>query len=213
MAEQPRVPDRFRLPPRQDNLQRAVQKAFDSLAGQTDEQFGWLGAQRVADFWRLPVLSDAFDVSVAARRVSVSTGAKVGLAWQILALHYLDIRSRPEMGPPQITFADLATARSYAEVYRQRTVGRLCATVGRTAEGLRAGAIALEGRPAPGGDAAFDFDVFPRVRLRLIWHAADEEFPPSATILLPANIEACFCAEDIVVLSECLVSRLCARPY
>jgi len=201
------------MPPRQDNLQRAVHKAFDALADQTDEQIAWLGAQPVADVWRLPVLNDAFDVSLAARRVSLSSGAKVGLAWQILALHYLDVRSRPEGGSPQITFADLPTARSYAEVYRQRTVARLCATAGRTAEGLRAAASALGGRAAAGGDAAFDFDVFPRVSLRLIWHASDEEFPPSATILLAANIESYFCAEDTVVLSECLVSRLCARPY
>jgi len=52
------------------------------------------------------------------------------------------------------------------------------------------------------------FDVFPRLTLRLVWHAPDEEFPPSATLLLPDNIEAFFVAEDIVVLSECLVARL-----
>jgi hypothetical protein len=30
---------------------------------------------------------------------------------------------------------------------------------------------------------------------------------------LPRNIEDYFCSEDIVVLSECLVSRLCGRPF
>ena len=49
---------------------------------------------------------------------------------------------------------------------------------------------------------------FTRLAIRLIWHAGDDEFPPSATLLLPANIEAYFCAEDIVVLSERLVARL-----
>ena len=67
--------------------------------------------------------------------------------------------------------------------------------------------------PAAGGDAAFDFDMFPRVCVRLIWHAADEEFPPSATLLLPANIDAFFCIEDIVVLSERLVARLGGRGF
>jgi len=55
--------------------------------------------------------------------------------------------------------------------------------------------------------------MFPRVILRLVCYAADEEFPPPATILLPSNIEDYFCSEDIVVLSECLVSRLCERPF
>ena len=34
-----------------------------------------------------------------------------------------------------------------------------------------------------------------------------------ATLLLPANIEAYFCSEDIVVLSEQLISRLCGRGF
>jgi hypothetical protein len=91
----------------------------------------------------------------------------------------------------------------------------LCATVGRDAEGLWAAAGALGGRAAAcaAGDAAFDFCVFPRVLARLVWHAPDEEFSPSATLLLPANIESYFCAEDIVVLSESLVARLGGKAF
>ena len=64
-----------------------------------------------------------------------------------------------------------------------------------------------------GGDAAFDIDVFPRVATRLIWYAADDEFPPSATLLLPDNIESFLNIEDVVVMSESLVSRLSGRDY
>ena len=78
-------------------------------------------------------------------------------------------------------------------------------------EELRAAAAALGGHPVGGGDAAFDFDVLPRLRLRVIWHAGDEEFSPSATLLLPANVESYFCIEDIVVLSERLVGWLGGR--
>ena len=92
-------------------------------------------------------------------------------------------------------------------------LGRLCATAGRDARTLADAANSLAGRPvdAQTGDLAFDFDLFPRLTIRLIWHAPDEEFGPAATLLLPANIEAYFCIEDIVVLSERLVSRLEGR--
>ena len=119
--------------------------------------------------------------------------------------------SRPEQLAPEIVFADLPMARTYARVYQERAIGRLCATVGRDAEKLRRAATALGGRAVAGGDAAFEFDVLPRLRLRLIWHEADEEFSPSATILLPANIESYFCIEDIVVLSERVVAWLAGR--
>ena len=92
-------------------------------------------------------------------------------------------------------------------------IARLCATAGRDAQRLTAAAESLGGKAAAGGDAAFDFWVFPRILLRLIWHAPDDEFPPSATLLLPANVESYFCSEDIVVLSESLVARLGGRPF
>ena len=198
---------------RQKSLQRATELAFEALRRQSAQQMLWLGAEPAGDGWRVPVLNDRFEVDTLAGRVTTAAGSEVGAGWRILALHYLAVRMRPEPLVPEITFADLPVARSYTEVYHQRAVARLCATVGRDAPRLRVAAAALGGRAVDAGDVAFDFDVFPRVSLRLIWHAADEEFPPSATLLLPANIDSYFCIEDIVVLSERLVSRLGGRPF
>ena len=203
----------FRKPSPQKNLDRATELAFEALDGQNDEQLIWLGAERSGGGWRVPVLNEPIHVEMAERRVTAQGGREVGPHWRILVLHYLAIRERPERLAPEITFADLQTARSYNQVYEARTVGRLCATVGRTEGPLREAARAIGGHRALGGDLAFDFDVFPRLALRLVWHAGDDEFPPSATILLPGNIEAFFCAEDTVVLSERLISRLCGRPF
>ncbi len=199
--------------PRQQNLRRATELAFEALRSQPAEQLRWLGAEAAGDRWRVPVFNDAFDVDTLAGRVTTAAGPEVGAGWRILALHYLAVRVRPEPRAPEVTFGDLPTARSYTDVYHQRAVGRLCATVGREVLRLRVAAAALGGRPVDGGDAAFDFDVFPRVTMRMVWHAGDEEFPPSATLLLPANIDSYFCTEDIVVLSERLVSRLAGRPF
>jgi hypothetical protein len=195
------------------HLEQATKMAFDALDRQTGEQLLWLGAVPAGSIWRLPVLGDDFHVDLSARRVTTSARREVGPPWRILALHYLAATSRAERLDPEITFADLPTARSYAEVYHRRTSARLCATAGRDVETLRAAAAALGGRTVDGGDAAFRFDVFPRLSLGLIWHAGDEEFPPSATLLLPANVESYFGSEDVVVLSECLVSRLGGRPF
>jgi hypothetical protein len=212
VSSDPESGRRPNVPP-QENLKVATERGFDALAGQRREQFLWLGAAATSDGWQLPVLDDALEVDLSSRRVTTRDGNDVGPAWRILVLHYLAIDSRPERLPPEVTFAGLPTARSYAGVYHGRVISRLCATAGREARRLSAAAKSLGGKPAGGGDAAFDFDVFPRVTLRLIWHAPDDEFPPSATLLLPANIESYFCSEDIVVLSECLVARLGGRSF
>lgn len=201
------------MPGPQDNLQRAETLAFDALDRQTAAQMLWLGAHSAGMVWRLPVLNDTLEVDVSARHITTSAGEEVGAAWRILLLHYLAITARPEKLVPVITFADLPTARSYAEVYHQRAIVRLCATAGQDAEKMRMAALALGGRAEAGGDTAFDFDVFPRLAVRVIWYAGDEEFPPSATLLLPVNIASYLCVEDIVVLSERLVSRLAGRHF
>ncbi len=198
---------------RQDNYEAATRLAFEALRGQSDEQMLWLGAEPCGDAWRLPVLDDWFEVDMLSHRVTTSAGREVSAVWSILALHYMAVRSRPERCVPDTTFADLPASRAYAGVYHKRVIDRLCGTAGRDAETLRAAAKALAGRGTEGGDLAFDFDEFPRVPLRLVWHAPDEEFPPSATLLLPRNIESFFCTEDIVVLSERLVSHLGGRCF
>ncbi len=201
----------------QDNLRRARELAFEALQGQSAEQLCWLGAEPIGMRWRLPVLNDAFVIDLQGSSVALDDGQPVRPAWAILALHYLAVKGRPVVCPPRVTFADLPTARAYASVYNQRTTQRLCATVGRSAELLRNAAAALGAKLAEGalheGTVACEFRVFPRVSIGLIWHAPDEEFPPSATLLLPENIESFLCSEDVVVLSECLVSRLCGKPF
>lgn len=212
MEDQPSLPERLNVPS-QDNLRRATELAFDAAASQSDEQAVWLGAERHGDAWRLPVLNETLQIDLATRTVCTSAAEPVGHAWRILALHYLALGERPDERPCAITFADLQASRTYASVYQGRVISRFCYTAGRNAATLQAAADSLGATAVDDGDLAFDFAMFPRIPHRLVWHAPDDEFPASATILLPNNIESFLCAEDIVVLSESLVARLCGKPY
>ena len=213
MNESPSTAPKSHVPSPQEAYRRAAELGFDSLARQTDEQLTWLGAQKSAGTWRVHVLDEILAVDPPNQQILTSAGNLVGPTWAILVLHYLSLPDRPELRPPEITFADLKESRSYAGVYDGRVVKRLCATAGRDAQTLDAAALEIGGQAAEGGDLAFDFRPFPRLTVRLIWHAPDDEFPPSATLLLPENIEAFFCPEDVVCLSEGLVARLGGRPF
>ena len=203
----------FPAPPPQQNYQVAVDKAVEALRSQSAEQLAWLGATGEGKLWQLPALEDVLTVDPASGKMTVSDGNECHRSWQIIVLHYLAVSTRPESRSPETTFADLPGGRSYNKVHRGRVIGRLCGTAGRDEKTLRGAAEKLGTQWVQAGDLAFDLRVFPRVPIRLIWHAADDEFPPSATFLLPGNIESFLCIEDIVVLSECIVSRLCGRPF
>ncbi len=201
------------VPPRQHNLQEASARALSAIREQSAEQLEWLGARRAGDRWKIAVLDDVLAVELDGGTMQTEAGQPVGPWWQILTLHYLAVSARPQVQEPSITFATLPGGRTYAPVYQQRVIERLCRTVGRQEQKLSQAAEALGGRTVPGGQAAWEFGLYPRVRLRLVWYAGDEELAPSASLLLPANIESFFGLEDIVVLSERLISRLSGKLF
>ena len=201
------------IPPAQGHYRIAADKAVKTLKGQSPEQLEWLGARADGDQWKLEVLGETLTADIQTGSVRTSQGAEVREPWQILVLHYLSIASRPPFGEGEFTFAEIPGAITYDKVYQGRVIGRLCHTAGRDAETLTAAATALDGRETDGGDKAFEFRIFPKLNFKLIWYAADDEFPQSATILLPENLFPALSIEDIVVLSEQLVARLSGKKF
>ncbi|MCP4379261.1 MAG: DUF3786 domain-containing protein [bacterium] len=205
-------PDR-NIPPAQAHYRIAAEKAVESLKGQPHEQLVWLGAKPNGDLWTLKTLGETLTVDLQTGSVRTDDGKDVREAWQILVLHYLLIASQPIFGRGELTFAEIPGAITYDKVYQGRVIGRLCYTAGRDLATLIAAAAPLDGQDADGGDKAFDFRIFPQLNIKLIWYAADDEFPQSATILLPENIFPALSIEDIVVLSEQFVARLGGKGF
>jgi len=196
------------VPPPQQNLSEAISRAVSAFRRQSPEQLEWLGAKRDGEMWKLLVMNESMTIDAASGDVTAAGGRPIGPWWQVLTLHYLAVTGRPHTRPPAIGFAELPAGRAYAPVYHQRVIARLCRTVGCDEASLQEAACAVGGQAVAGGDLAFDFQALPRITLRLVWYAGDEELSPSAVLLLPDNVESFFCVEDIVVLSERLVLLL-----
>ena len=101
--------------PVQHHLQRATQLAVAAVTIQSDDQLKWLGAESADSTWRLPVLDETLLVDLSSERVATEPG----WTWTTLAHSHATLpgdRIAPDWLPPEITFADLATARSYAKV-------------------------------------------------------------------------------------------------
>jgi hypothetical protein len=212
-TNKPTPAERIDIPPRQEPIRSAQEKSVAALRNQSASQLEWLGAVHAGNRWRLPVMDSAFLVELETGDIRSDAGAEVRPTWCVLALHYLAVQTRPEPQLPAVTFASLPSARTYATVYENRVNRRLCATAGRDATALHTAAIAAGAQQVGGGDLAYEMRIFPRISVRLIWYARDDELPPSCTMLLPANIELYLCTEDIVVMSESIVSRLSSKGF
>lgn len=214
------------VPPPQRSYEESAARALAVVRAQPAEQLAWLGATPTGGGCSLRVLEDVLTVDLETGTVRDPAGRVAGPWWRVLVLHYLSVSSRPAEQPPGVTFADLPGGRAYASVYQRRVIERLCRTAGRDGPTLRRAGEDLAGRvvrdsaeglvapPAPpAGDLVMEFAAFPRVTVQLAWYAGDEELTPSAALLLPSNVESFFCLEDIVVLSERLVSRLAGGRF
>ncbi len=202
-------PDRPSLP-KQDNLNIAVSRGLAALRGQSDEQLAWLGANRDDQGRiRVPVLGEPMSVDFEAGGLIFENGDPVDMRWQVLVVHYLAAPDPVEPSGAEMVFADIPETRGYQGVYEGRVIKRLCFTVGRTADILDRAARAIGGEPcADEGDLAFRFQVLPRISLRVVWYAGDEDFPPNAVFLFQSNVVHLLPPEDIIVLSELVVGRM-----
>ena len=207
-------------PPKQTNYQIAVDKGFEAVRERNPGELRELGALPAGEgLWNLAVLEDVFRIDLKRGTIEkpASNGGEendaaerepVPIRWQILALHYLAARTGVLEPGGWISFAELPDARIYDTVYRGRVIGRFCATAGRERGRFVRAARRLGGSPLPAGDEAFQFQAFPRLAVRIVWYAADEDFPPGASFTYPDNVLSYLPVEDVVVLSESMVGLM-----
>lgn len=129
---------------------------------------------------------------------------------QILILHYMLAPETPGPTGNWVAYREIPGAAFYFSAFVKRAVDPLKKTFGRNAAGLKQASLQLGGKAVEPGDAAFEFSLFPRVRIRLILWEGDAEFAPEANILFDDAVGKIFSPEDLAWLAGMLVYRLMA---
>ncbi|MFO7964387.1 MAG: DUF3786 domain-containing protein [Desulfobacterales bacterium] len=136
--------------------------------------------------------------------------AEIPIQEQVLILHYLLGGEAFDSPPDWVSYREIPGASFYFSAFAKRAVNPLKSVFGQNIPGLKHAAGVLNANPVEPGDAAFEFDVFPRVPLRLIVWEGDAEFPAEANILFRAGVEKILSPEDIAWMAGMLVYRLIA---
>ena len=68
--------------------------------------------------------------------------------------------------------------------------------------------LGLDGTPLEMGDAAFAFDVMPRVSLAVVWWAGDDEFPANATVLFDSASSRYLPTDGLAIVGRMLCRKL-----
>lgn len=135
---------------------------------------------------------------------------EVPLQEQVLILHYLEAEAPPEPSGHWIAYREIPGAAFYFGAFVKRAISPLKNVFGGRVSGLARPAGVLGGKQIEEGDAGFEFFLFPRMPLRVLVWAGDEDFAPEASILFDGNAGLLFSPEDAAWAASLLVYRLIA---
>jgi hypothetical protein len=160
--------------------------------------------------FRVPFLNRIFRLSYPdfAFRDVAAPGKDVPIQEQILILHYFQADLPEQPLGDWVAYREIPGAAFYYAAFLKRAVEPLKKAFGQNISEFRRAAVRMSGVAVEFGDAGFDFRVFPKVPVRLILHAGDDEFPAEATILFDRSIERMLSPEDIAWLAGMVVYRL-----
>ena len=124
---------------------------------------------------------------------------------QILLIRYvLSARPAPFTGR-FTTFREMPWGDVYIQPFTGRCLNRAAFTFGTRLPAFRAAMEAMGAEAVPHGDAGYEVEFLPELRMQLLLWAGDDEFPPSSQILFSDNFPQVFAAEDRVVCADVLI--------
>ena len=111
----------------------------------------------------------------------------------------------------------LSFDQNYREI-KQSTYSALCGqiisdmetsiTYGKRIDDFRAIMEAMGAQPIKNGDAGYELEFMPGLRLQLMMWEADDEFPPSAQFLFSDNFPEAFAPEDLAVVGDVTLNAM-----
>ena len=180
----------------------ALEKAWKDISDLTKEKT--LSAK---------LLSDTYDIDVEKKSVmSASCNVPAKDYTTIVLLHYLARKlagqSLAEPSGEWIDFNQLEGGEAYFPAFKKRTIDRVIKKYGQSPDELLKVAGRMPAKAAKFGDVGVVIYPFEEIGILITMSKADEEFGPDANILFDHNIAKILCTEDIVVLTEIVVSQL-----
>lgn len=95
----------------------------------------------------------------------------------------------------------------YPAFYKSSIV-KLIETFGYHSDKLKKCGENLGGKEIKMGDAAFEFEVFPKIFCRIVIWEGDDEIDPSATILFDSSIQYIMHVESIIGLGGYIINKI-----
>jgi len=170
--------------------------------GGLDLEHGHLGAD---------LLETPIRIEVPSLEARFEDGTVCPEELQLLFLDYLLRGDGTPVAGRWVGFQELPDGMFYRQAFQGYSGDQLVRDLAGDTDAFRAAAARLGGASLSMGDAAFAFEVLPRVLLALVWWAGDDEFPANATVLFDAAASHYLPTDGLAILGRLLCRKL-AKP-
>ncbi len=130
---------------------------------------------------------------------------------QALLLYHLNVADGAPLSGEWIAFSDLPDGRFYNQAFQGYTGKELARAFRDDRAAFEHAAQALGGQPHPLGDAAFIFEVLPRVPLLVVYWRGDEDLPSTCQVLFDAAASHYLPTDAYAILGSILTRRLISK--
>ena len=209
----------------QDNLIQRAAVLRISLQGKEPKT---LASRTATSFTGIEKGSGEFHFSLWGREVILNYPAlkvldalskqELSIFDQTMVLYYFSTCDGTPMAASWIAFSELPDGRFYNQAFQGYTGRELVKAFGNDLEAFEAAARHAGGEKrfpmagTPLGDAAFVYQVLPRVALLLVYWLGDEDFPPNSQILFDAAASHHMPTDAYAILGSTLTRRLLKKP-
>ena len=137
---------------------------------------------------------------------------------QTMVLYYFSTCDGTPMAASWIAFSELSDGRFYNQAFQGYTGRELAKAFNNDLDAFEQAARVAGGEKrfpiagAPLGDAAFAYQVLPRVPLLVVYWLGDEDFPPNSQILFDAAANHHIPTDACAILGSTLTRRLLKKP-
>ncbi len=174
---------------------------------------GWENLKKTAKetTYNLRVLTDEYKIDLKNKRIlSFSSNVEAGEYLSILILHYLTqkLNGIPKLEDEWISFNQLAGSLGYYPTFKKRVINRIVRKFGEHPEAMLNACKNLNAKRDQLADVSIVVEAFDGVPVLITVWRADEEFKASANIHFDKNISQIFCTEDIIVMSDFIISKI-----
>lgn len=127
---------------------------------------------------------------------------------KILTIRFLINGVRSESSGKFKTYREMPWGEVYLRQFDGRCIKRLAFSYGNKLDVFRTVMKHIKAVPVPYGDVAYEVEIFPQYKIRMILWEGDDEFPPSSQILFSDNFPVSFQAEDMAVMGDVIIGSL-----